>query len=445
MIPNNEILAKHLSGMVRFPTISNADEEKMDFAPFAGLHRYLEETYPLVHQKFTREVIGPAALLYKWTCPAPKKPPLLLAAHQDVVPAGPENAWTYPPFDGVIADGFLWGRGCLDCKNALMGELEALEALIGEGFQPDFDIYLAFGCNEEVSITAKNPTARLIAQTLADRGIRIGVVLDEGGRVIPGSSMGVEGLAADIGLSEKGYADIQISKTGKAGHSARPGKPNLMADIARAVVKLDENPFPYRILPELALMYRELAPYAGERREIYEDIEKHQEEFFPLLEEDPPTAAKFHTTMAMTMAEGSSRPNVIPSRVSVSINCRILSGETVQGVLERIRKLVGGESGIQVECLTGRDPSPVSDIHNPQYQHLQKVIEDIYPGIHVLPSISTGGTDAYFYYPVADHVFRFCGENRVPQNGPGHGIDERIDISTIHATPTFFYRYLATY
>ena len=83
MIPSRDILAKHLAGMVRYATVSDADESKMDFSVFEAFHKYLEETYPLVHRTFTREVVGKAALLYHWACPAPTKPPVLLAAHQD--------------------------------------------------------------------------------------------------------------------------------------------------------------------------------------------------------------------------------------------------------------------------------------------------------------------------------------------------------------------------
>jgi carboxypeptidase PM20D1 len=447
MIADRDTLAKHLSGMVTYATISDEDEKKMNFQVFAQFQKYLQDTYPLVHRMFQREIIGSAALLYKWEIPknTKKKAPLLLAAHQDVVPAGDPAAWKYPPFAGTIAEGFLWGRGCLDCKNIIMGHMEALEALIAEGFQPDFDIYLAYGYNEEVSISCESPAADLLAKTLLKRGVRIGVVLDEGGCVVPGSTVGIEGLVANIGLAEKGIADIRLSKAGKGGHAARPGKPNIMADVARAVVALDENPFPYRVLPEIATQYRLLAPYAGDKREIYQDVNAHQQKLSKLLEDNPAAAAKFHTTMAMTMAEGSYRPSIMPTEVSVRVNCRLLTGDTMESALDRIRAVIGQESGVDAQCLGGRDSSPMSDMNSQEYRCLQEVIEELYPGIKVLPSICLGGTDAYFYYPVADYVFRFCGENRVPQNGPAHGVNERIDLNTIDAAPRFFYHYLARY
>ena len=445
MIPDRNILAEHLSGMVRCPTVSVEEEEQMDFEPFFRLHQYLKETYPMVHKTFQREVVGKAGLLYHWkNGKKSEKQPLLLAAHQDVVPPGEEEKWTYPPYEGKIADGFVWGRGALDCKNSIMGHMEALEALIKEGFQPDYDIWLAYGYNEEISVSSEHPSAKLLVNKLKEKQVRLGVVLDEGGCIVPAKPLGMEGLVANIGLAEKGYGDFLLYKTGKAGHSARPYTPSLMSEVARAVVKIEENPFPYRILPELAEQYQLIAPFATGKQHLYEDITNNRKEFFASLGNDPSVTAKFHTTTAMTMAEGSYRPNVMPDKVSVRINCRPIPGETIESASEALRELTE-EFGTELLVLGGRDPSPVTDCHNSQYQCLKETIEELYPEIHVLPSICLGGTDAYYYYDISDYVFRLSGENRVPENGPAHGINERISLGTIRAVPEFIYSYLKNY
>lgn len=446
MIPQANLLAEHLAGMVRFPTVSCQNMEEMDFSVFEQFHKYLKDTYPLVHKTFKKEIVGRAGLLYHWEAPRKsEKLPLLLAAHQDVVPAGDLSAWSHPPFAGVIADDCLWGRGSLDCKNQIMGHMEALEALIAEGFQPDFDIYLAYGYNEEVSTTCGAPAATLLVKTLQERGVRLGMVLDEGGSVISGASMGVSGSIANISVAEKGYVDIQLSKSSKGGHSARPGKASIMADVARAVVRLAESPMPYRILPEIALQYRILADHVPERREIYQDIQAHQEQLFPMLDNDPGVAAKFQTTVAMTMAQGSYAPNVMPGKVSVTLNCRPLPGDTIDSVTEKLREIIGSELGVEVTCLGGRNPSPVSDIDTPLFQNLKSVIESVYPNCVAVPSVCLGGTDSYFYYPICDHVYRFAGEYRVPQNGSAHAANEHIWLEHIDAVPKFFYTFLPTY
>lgn len=447
MIASKEVMAAHLAGMVRFPTVSYSDESQMNFEPFYAMHKYLEETYPLLHKTFKREIIGRAALLYKWESPNKKegKLPLLLGAHQDVVPEGDLNLWKYPPYAGQIADGFIWGRGSMDCKSLIMGEMEAIEALIADGFVPDYDLYLAYGYNEEVGITTERPSAKLIIDTLIERGVRIGVAMDEGGAIYPGSQMGIDDLVANVGVAEKGYADYLIYKTDKGGHSAAPGKTCIMGDVAKAVAKLADNPRPYRVIPEIARQYSILAPYVGDRKEIYENIAEHKDYLFPILDREPRTAAKFQTTMALTMASGSAQANVLPSKVSVRMNCRLLKGDTVESLLNEFRALVGEESGVKVDLIAGRDPSPFSDIDCEEYRNLEKVLDEIYPGIKAIPSMCVGGTDSYFYYPGCEHVFRFSGEVRNPLNGPSHSANEKFQIETIESVPNFFYHYLPRY
>lgn len=108
-------VADHLSHIIQFPTIADRDLEAMDIGPFLGLRGYLEKTYPLVHQNCEREIIAGASMLYRWPGSGKGgKKPILLMAHQDVVPVTPgtEEDWQHPAFDGVIADGHVWGRGC---------------------------------------------------------------------------------------------------------------------------------------------------------------------------------------------------------------------------------------------------------------------------------------------------------------------------------------------
>ena len=146
---DKELFVKHLQGMVRIPTVSCADPEKTRVDDFLALHKFLEEAYPLVHKTMTREVIGKCALLYHWKGTGKSKAlPLLMTAHQDVVPEGDWSMWKYPPFEAhVDENGILWGRGCTDSKNNIQGYMDALELLIADGFVPDYDLDFAFGDN----------------------------------------------------------------------------------------------------------------------------------------------------------------------------------------------------------------------------------------------------------------------------------------------------------
>ena len=141
-----QISAEHLAGAVRFATVSNADNSLTDYTKFDAFHEYLKETYPLVHKHLTLEHTGQAGLLYHWKGTGKSgAAPLLLMAHQDVVPEGDLEKWTYPPYSGTIADGKIWGRGSSDCKSNLIRQLEAVEALLEKGYEPDYDLYLSYG------------------------------------------------------------------------------------------------------------------------------------------------------------------------------------------------------------------------------------------------------------------------------------------------------------
>ena len=165
-----QLYVEHLQAMVRIPTVSHDDDSLTDYAAFEQLHDCLEKFYPLVHRKMTRTRIGKAGLLFHLQSSHPSgKLPVLLMAHQDVVPEGPVEAWSHGPYSGDVADGCLWGRGSTDCKYLLMGELEAVESLLAEGFDPDYDLYLAFSHNEEVQSSEKG--AALTVQYLQRQGV----------------------------------------------------------------------------------------------------------------------------------------------------------------------------------------------------------------------------------------------------------------------------------
>lgn len=444
MLPENEVFVQHLSGLVQFPTVSNVDENAMDFEPFYQLHRYLEETYPLVHKTFEKVIVGKAALLYHWACPGSIKLPILLAAHQDVVPEGDHAKWKYPPFSGAVADNCVYGRGTLDCKSMLMGEMEALEALIADGYRPDRDIYLAYGYNEEVGTTTSTPSARQMCEYLAAKGVRLGLVIDEGGEITSGATAGVDCLLANIAVAEKGYVSLQVYKEGKAGHPAMPGSNCIMADVARAVTAIADLPRPYRVTEPMDRQYKLLAARKPEEKVFYENLKNHMDWLAPRLDKDPRTAAKFQTTLAMTTASGSTSPSSLPSRVSVNMNVRLLEGDTVDGIVADFRH-VCAPYGVQVEVLSGRDPSSASVIDDAVFARFDKALHRIYPDIAVVPVICIGGTDAFYYQPICDRIYRFSGGRRHPDNGPSHGYNETYSLDSIADIPRFFYEFLKEY
>jgi len=147
---DQEALAQRLAGALRFRTVSHQSQEMTDGRPFLDFQAYLEKSFPLVRSHLSREVINDYSLLYTWPGQSPDLAPLLLIAHQDVVPVekGTETDWRQEPFGGAISDGFIWGRGSLDDKVCLVGLLEAVESLLARGFKPRRTVLLAFGHDE---------------------------------------------------------------------------------------------------------------------------------------------------------------------------------------------------------------------------------------------------------------------------------------------------------
>src|SRR5918993_3124916 len=213
--------AERLAGSIRIATISSEDPAAFDSGAFHALHAYLQAAFPRVHSLLRREIVSKHSLLYTWQGSDSALKPILLMGHLDVVPveAGTADKWQREPFAGRIVDGFIWGRGAIDNKSTVVGTLEAVEMLLGEGFRPARTVYLAYGHDEEVG--GANG-ARQIAALLKDRGVELEMVLDEGGVIGDGLLAGISGPIALVGIAEKGFLTIELSTRGAGGHSSLP-------------------------------------------------------------------------------------------------------------------------------------------------------------------------------------------------------------------------------
>ena len=208
---------------MQFQTVSYEDKAKFNEKEFIAFHKFLEQSYPKVHATLKKEIVGDYSLLYTWKGQDDKELPILLAAHMDVVPAEyePESKWSYPPFQGHIADGFIWGRGTLDDKESVLGILEAMEKLLQDGYVPSRTIYIAFGHDEE---TGGKDGAAKIAALLNSRGVKLDYVLDEGLTITEGMVPNISKPVALVGIAEKGCLSIELSVESEGGHSMMPPK-----------------------------------------------------------------------------------------------------------------------------------------------------------------------------------------------------------------------------
>ena len=438
----------HLGGMVKFPTVSAPVDEDMDFEPFLAMQEYWRETYPLLHKTLTFRRIGKAGCLFHWKGTGKGgAQPLMLMAHQDVVPAGSEADWKFPPYSGAVAEGAVWGRGSCDCKAQICAQMEAVEALIREGFQPDYDLYLFYGYNEEVMSSPEVSTAAMAARELEAEGIRFGGILDEGGGVQDGSALGVSGGVCSIIMAEKGYGDYEITARCPGGHSSKPYHNGALTKIARAILALEENPFPFRITETIRNRFKTLAPYIEKKDpelgRLLADVDGNWEALQPRSDADPELSAMFHTTMAPTMASGSAQANILPATASVVVNCRLLEGDTLASVEEHIRSLL--EPGVEVKLLRGSNPSAQSVYEGKLTDLIVEISRERYGEVVAVPDLMLGGTDAKHMYGLSDRVYRFSPFFKDSRYFGAHAANERIALSTLAGGCSIYYELLTRY
>ncbi|MDR1464090.1 MAG: M20/M25/M40 family metallo-hydrolase [Oscillospiraceae bacterium] len=439
--------AAHLSAAIQIPTISYLEDDRVDWAQFRRFHAFLEESYPLLHRTLTREVIDKASLLYTWPGSDPALSPIALLSHQDVVPisAGTEDDWTHPPFSGHNDGEMIWGRGAMDMKNHLVAVMEAVETLLAEGFRPARTVHLCFGHNEEV-VGSDHAGASAIMETLRDRGVRLESVIDEGGAMFPIHVKKIlNSTLAGIGISEKGYVSFEISIQRKGGHSAQPPKHTALGELAEVIRDLERHPFRAKMLPFLTSLLDE----AGRRvpyclRLVTCNHKLLRPVITGILQNIPAAASMMRTTTAVTMAQGSPADNVLPQKASVVVNFRQMPGTSAADVERHIRRVVRNKD-IHIAALKQKEASPFSPTDSRAFQVIRDLVLTEHPEAIVAPYLVMGGTDACFYEPICDNVYRFspfltdlfllfCT----------HATNERLPAETMGQAVSFFKRYIRT-
>ncbi len=431
--------AKDLSRMIRCETISVRESGPAE--KFARYRAELEQLFPLVHERLERTLIGDA-MLFKWRGTDPARGAVVLMAHSDVVPAAGE--WDHPPFAGEIADGCVWGRGAMDTKGSLCALFNAVEELLAEGFTPPCDVYLASSNNEEIMGDGAPNTVTW----LTDHGVKLDLVLDEGGAVIEAPMPGLNGKYAMLGVLEKGYADVRFTAVSAGGHSSTPPKGTPLARLAAFVNRVETRPpFPVKITPPVKAMFAAMAPdMAFPFRLLFGNLWL----FGPLLKRVIPkvsgqAGALLHTTCAFTMAQGSDAPNVIPAEASVTANLRFMVHQGREASLQALEKLAN-KYGLRMEVLYACDCSPVVDVHSAGYAYIRQCVREVFPEAGIAPYVMLGGTDAKHYAKVCDCALRFAPTVLTPQQlASMHARNENLSVDALARAVAFYRRVLTGY
>lgn len=430
--------ADQLSELITYRTVFSSARDQIELEQFTGFIDALAKLYPMVHARLSREFVNGHALLFRWAGNGPNAvaQPTVLMAHYDVVPVDSRDNWTYPGFSGHQQDGYVWGRGALDDKGALVVIMNAIESLLAEGFSPAHDVYLSFGNNEETA----GDSAQAAVELLAARGIRPWLVLDEGGAVAVDAFPGLKAPAAVIGVAEKGILDLQLLTRGAGGHASTPPRMGATARLAQAIVALEESPFPASMPDPIAEMMRRIGSNSGfVLRLVTENLWAFKgllTQAFGVVGDE--TRALTRTTVAVTMLEGSKASNVLASTARANANIRIAVGESVESVVERVQAIID-DPEVELTVVSGHDPSPISSFSNEQFALLSRAVSVSYPDAVVTPYIQTGATDSRYFTAISSAVYRFSPLLMdVSDRGSLHAVNERVRISSLGAGVVFY-------
>jgi len=329
-IEDEKAYAERPSETVRFKTVSSL--VTTDNSQFEAFNKFLFSSYPkamsvpkLVHQ-------SEHSLLLSMEGKDSSLAPVLMISHSDVVPAQVKSfsplpnfsneQWKHPPFSGEVDESFIWGRGTLDNKSAILAIMEAIERRVKEEKPPrERTLYLAFTHDEEVG---GRRGAKKLADFLKDQGIRPYFVLDEGQAVTQGVVPNVEQPVALIGVSQKGYVTLELLATGESGNSMMPPKATAISKLSEAIHLLTQSPMSPKMTGPVRAMFKKLSSHMAFPQNV---ALYHTWLTEPLissqLSKQGATDALIRSSMSVNVVEGGVTENVLPKNATALVNYRI--------------------------------------------------------------------------------------------------------------------------
>lgn len=431
--------AGKLSEMVKKETISSRFDQ--DWTKFEAFQESLLPLFPTVFARCEVYHPGGGLVVYLPAQGEVKAEPILLMSHHDVV-AATDEGWEHGAFSGDIDDkGRIWGRGTVDTKGSLMCELQALEELLLEGWQPGADVYITSSATEEWS----GPCAAEIVAFLKERGVRLGMLLDEGGLLLQEPVQGVRGRYAMVGVVEKGYGDVKLIARSEGGHASAPGRNTPLVRLGSLMRSVEKrSPFRREITPNVRAMFDRMMPnMIFPMKVVFANLWL----FAPLLKRflihfSPAAAATMQTTCAFTMARGSDGLNVLPAEAYVTANLRFIHHQANEASLEALRRRAR-RFDVEMEVICQEPPCTIVDHTGAPFRLLEASIAAIFPDYGVVPYVMTGGTDAKFYNDICDHCLRFAPlEVTRQQQASVHTVNENLNADALPPAVDFYRRML---
>jgi carboxypeptidase PM20D1 len=437
---NRQAVLDRFSKAIQIPTISYDDSRLLDRSAFQAFHQHLALSYPLAHQHTSLRKFADYSLVYHLKGQNSQLKPILFMGHMDVVPVDQltQDQWLQPPFSGKIVDDVIWGRGTIDDKVGVLALMESLELFLSKKITPERDIYFSFGHDEE----SGGLGAQVIAKHFAAHNIQFDFILDEGGVVtqdiIPGATQPI----ALVGVAEKGFVNFKLSVKGKGGHSSQPPVHTAAGILAQAIVKIENNPFEAK-LDFFNLMFNNIGyamPLANRlalaNLWLFEPVVKNT------LLASTSTAAIIRTTTAVTMLQGSTKSNVLPTFATAVVNFRILPGDTVQSIRTHLEQVID-DPRVALSTELTSEASQVSPTEHLGFKLIESTIRRLDENILVSPYLVMAATDSRHFQALSDNIYRFMMVKLNPETLKHfHGINEQITVTDYFNAIDFYYAML---
>ena len=362
--------------------------------------------------------------------------PILLLAHIDVVEALPED-WSpdLPPFNFIERDGYFYGRGVTDDKDEAAIYTANLIRMKQEGFVPDRDIIIALTADEEGG--PRNGVAYLLEEhrDLIDAAF----ALNEGGG---GMAQDGQRLSNNVQAAEKLFLSFYFTATNPGGHSSLPVRKNAIYDLSGALLAVQNHDFPVMLNETTEEFFgRSANLVGGDMGDAMRRIVANPDdaEAARTLAVEAGYNSRLRTTCVATLLEGGHAQNALPQLARANVNCRIFPGHDPADVLAALAE-VAAPFDVSVEPrgeVTASPPSPLTDeVLGP----IEQITSEMWPGVRVLPVMSTGATDGLYLRNAGIPVYGVSGLFGDMDDVRAHGRDERIRIEAFFEGQEFLYR-----
>ena len=428
-----------LANLIRIDTTNPPGNERAAAVYLAGILEKEGMTPELLDVAPGRSAV--VARLRSSAVPDPARA-LLLVSHLDV--AGADRAkWTVDPFGGVIKDGYLYGRGAIDDKGMVVANLATLIALKRSGARLNRDVIFLATTDEEESGAASIKT--LIAKYW-DK-FAAGYALNEGGNVVMKDGK-VQYVA--IQVSEKVAYNVKVIARGTIGDGSVPRKDNAVVHLAEAIAKIGEYSPPLRLTALVRRYFEQVAgvqdDFAAKWIRALESTDRAEHAAKVLSDLNPMWNAILRDTITPTTLEAGGRAYMIPAEARANLNIRLLPGDSIDGEVTDLKKLVN-DPQIQFEVAEeGTIAAPPSTCENDFCQTLARVISQEFPGALVVPSLSPWATDSAQLRLHSVQAYGLAPFPLTEQDlGRMHGNDERISLDALDRGVQNLYRIVAEF